>query len=80
MNFANSITILENFSVKDIVNIEYCESNENVCHDQEGVTDDFFYFYSCFIIDSHVKFSLDEMTKDILRILNVVLTQLYPNS
>jgi len=40
----------------------------------------FFYFYLCFITDSHVKFSLDEMTIDVLRIVTVAPTQLHSNS
>jgi len=39
-----------------------------------------FFFYSCLIIDIHVRFPLNEFTTDVLRALNVMSTQLHPNS
>jgi len=53
VNFAKSATILDNYRADDIVNIECCESNKNVCHGREGFSDDFFYFYSHVITNSH---------------------------
>jgi len=80
LNFASSITILLNYEVDDVVNIKCCKPNENVCHGREGSKDDFFYFYSHVIVDSHVTFPLDGMIMDLLQILNVAPTQLHPNS
>lgn len=79
-SFANSVTILEISSADDIVNVKCCDFNENVSHGRKGSFDDFFYYYACFITDSHVKFPLDDVMMDVIQILNVVSTQLHPNN
>lgn len=33
LNFARSAVILKNYETNVVVNIKYCEPNENVCHD-----------------------------------------------
>jgi len=59
---------------------ERCTPMDNVCHGREGHDHDFFYIYPCLFIDSHLRLSFDDFTMGVLRTLNVVPTQLHPNS
>jgi len=76
--FVDSITLIEGDIIDGIIFI--ISSIENVCHVWEGYRSDFFYMYFTLIIDFHVRFPFDELTTWVLRILNVALTQLHPNS
>ena len=80
VDFANVTSMLESSTDDDIVNIECRKRNENVCHGQKGIDEDFFYFYTCLFTNAHVKLPFDEMTMQVLRVLNVAPNQLHPNS
>ncbi|QCE15234.1 hypothetical protein DEO72_LG11g2243 [Vigna unguiculata] len=64
----------------DIVSLERVSAIDRVCHGQEGATEKFFYMYMCHFSQLHVRLPLDDFTMGILRALNVVPTQLHPNS
>jgi len=44
VDFANVANILESSCDDEIVNIDFCEAKENVCHGQEDSEEEFFYF------------------------------------
>ena len=45
VEFANVASILESSTNGEIVNIDFCEANENVCHDREGSEKVFFFYF-----------------------------------
>ena len=53
---------------------------ERVCHGQERAADKFFYMYMCHFSQLHVRLRLDDFAMGMLRLLNVVPTQLHLNS
>jgi len=57
-----------------------CREFETVCLGRGRERKYFFYFYSCLISDIHVPFPFDTFTMEVLHILNVVPSQLHPNS
>ena len=65
---------------RGIVSLERVSAIEHVCHSQEGATEKFFYMYMCHFSQLHVRLPLDDFTTGVLRELNVVPTQLHPNS
>jgi len=65
---------------KGVVAIKKCSVIANVCHGQEGHESDFFYMYGCLFTDSHVRLHFHEFTMGVLSVLNLVSTQLHPNS
>jgi len=50
------------------------------CHGREGHSHDFFYMYATLMTDLHVCVPFDDFTMGVLRVLNVVPSQLHPNS
>jgi len=60
--------------------MEKCSVSDRVCYGREEGEPDFFFMYSAFFTDVHVRLPLDEFTMGVLRILNVAPTQLHPNS
>ena len=60
--------------------VERCTSIDSVCHGREGHDQDIFYIYPCMFTDSNFCLPFDEFTMGVLRTLNVVPTQLHPNS
>jgi len=62
------------------VSLERVSVVECVCHGQEGVADKFFYMYVCHFFQLHVRLPLDDFAIGVLRLLNVVPTQLHLNS
>jgi len=59
-----------------ILSLRRCREYEIVFLGRGRETKDFFYFYSCLILDIHV----DNFTMEVLRVLNVTPTQLHLNS
>jgi len=51
-----------------------------VSHDQEGDTEEFFYVYMCHFSQLYIRLPFDDFTMGVLRLQNVALTQLHPNS
>lgn len=78
--FMKSIWLLKPNTVDDIIAINYCSSADNVCHGWSEPEAPFFFAYSYFFTDLHLSFSLNEFTMGVLRVVNVVLNQLHPNS
>jgi len=62
------------------VSMEKCSTSDRVCYGREEGESDFFFMYSAFFTDVHVRLPLDEFTMGVLRILHVAPTQLHPNS
>lgn len=46
----------------ELVNINCCETNENVCYGGEVFHEDFFYFYISLFNDFYVKLLFDHIT------------------
>ena len=65
---------------RGFVSTEKCSVNDRVCFGREDSEFDFFFMYSSFFTDVHVRLPLDEFTIGVLPILNVAPTQLHPNS
>jgi len=65
---------------RDIIAPERVTAVECVCHGREGAAEEFFYMYMCHFSQLHIRLSFDEFTMGVLRLLNVSLTQLHPNS
>ena len=63
-----------------MIAVDSCIFSERVCHSRENGPQDFFYVYTCLFTYLHITFSFDEFTMGVLRIPNVALTQLHPNS
>jgi len=57
-----------------------CGSAERVCMGRPDAGPPFFYMYICFFSNLHVSLSFDEFTMDVLQVLNVVSTQVHPNT
>jgi len=64
----------------DFVSMGKCSTSDRVCYGREEGESDFFFMYSAFFTDVHVRLLLDEFTMRVLPILNVAPTQLHPNS
>ena len=65
---------------RGIMSLEWVSVVERVCHGQEGAADKFFYMYMCHFSQLHVRLPLDGFAMGVLHQLNVVPTQLHPNS
>ena len=65
---------------RGIVSLERVSVVERICHGQEGADDKFFYMYMCHFSQLHFRLPLDDFTMGVLCQLNVVPTQLHPNS
>jgi len=61
------------------MSIQRVSGVKSVCHGREGAEEDFFYMYASMFVKLHVCLPLDEFSMGVLRILNVVPTQLHPN-
>jgi len=60
--------------------VDICGMIDGVCHGRENAPRDFFFVYSTFFSHFYISFPFDDFTMSVLRILNVALTQLHPNS
>lgn len=63
-----------------IVNLRICKGNERVCHGWEDFKLDFFFVYACFFTDLFMRISFDDFQTGVLRVLNIVPTQLHSNT
>lgn len=71
----NSIPILKRGVQRDIVALERVSAIG-----QEEASEKIFYMYMCHFSQLYVRLSFDDFTMEVLRLLNVALTQLHPNS
>jgi len=60
--------------------VDVCGVIDRVCHGRKNAPHDFFFVCSTFFSHLHITFLFDDFTMRVLRILNVALTQLHPNS
>jgi len=72
--------IIANTVDERIVSVEQVSKGDSVCHGHEGHSHDFFYMYATLVTDLHVCVPFDDFTMGVLRVLNVALSQLHPNS
>jgi len=79
-SFAESVNVLEEDIEDNVISFRACKENENVCHGQEGMKEDFFYVYACLFKDLHIRLPFDAFIAGVLTELNVAPTQLHPNS
>ena len=59
---------------------DICGYADRVCHGRENAPQYFFFVYNTFFSNLHITLPFDDFTMGVLRILNVALTQLHPNS
>jgi len=64
--FNKSVSMLDASVEEDIILIDSVSAIDNVCHDWEGFSDEFFFMYVCLIIDIHIRFPFDELTMGVL--------------
>jgi len=76
--FAESVDILLEGVPDGALSLRRCREYETVCMGRGRESKDFLLFLV--ISDMHVRFPFDEFTMEVLRVLNVAPTQLYPNS
>jgi len=79
-SWLSSVYLFERGADLSVVSIERVSGVETVCHEHEGLEDDFFYMYACMFMKLHVRLSFDEFTIGVLRMLNVAPTQLHLNN
>jgi len=79
-SWLNCTPIFEKGVQRDIIAPERVTTVECACHGREGAAKEFFYMYICHFSQLHIRLPFDEFTMGVLRLLNVALTQLHPNS
>ena len=79
-DFVESFDIVLKGMLNGAFALRRCREFETICLGRGEEAKDFFYFYSCLISNIHVRFTFDEFTMEVLRVLNVAPTQLHPNS
>jgi len=78
--FTKSVDIILEGLTDYALALRRCREYETICLGRGKEPIDFFYFNSCLISDIHIRFPFGEFTMEVLRILNVVPTQLHSNS
>jgi len=78
--FLYKVTFLKLDSPSDALMADICGYTDRVCHRRENAPHDFFFIYNTFFSYLHITLPFDEFTLGVIQILNVVSTQLHPNS
>jgi len=76
--FLGSVNMLSR-AVDGELTLECCMAIDNVCHGREGHNTDFFFMYTCFFTDSHIRVPFYKFTMSVLCTLNMTPTELHPN-
>jgi len=79
-SYLTSVPMLVDSIVEDGFTLKHCTTIDNVCYGREDHIIDFIFMYACLFTNSHVQIPSCEFTMGVLRTLNVMLTQLHPNS
>jgi len=79
-DFVDSVDIMLEGVPSGVFALRRCREFETVYLGRGEGRKGFFYFYSCLFSDIHVRFPLGVFTMEVLLVLNVVPTQLHPNS
>ena len=79
-SFLDSVDILDDSLPDHAFSVRRCLPSDRVFHGQGSSDLDFFFLYSKVVKDSQLCLPLDEFSIGVLRALNVVPTQLHPNS
>jgi len=74
------VPVFEKGTSPDIVSLERVNVVEFVYHYQEAAEEGFFYMYMCHFSQLYVQLSFDDFTMGVLRLLNMVPTQLHLNN
>ena len=78
--FISKVSFIKLDAPSDALMADICGYSDRVCHGRENVPHDLFFVYNTFFHDLHITLPFDDFTVGVLRILNVALTQLHPNS
>jgi len=70
-DFVDSFDIVLEGVSNGVFAFHRCREFETICLDRGRKAKDFFYFYSCLILDIYVHFPFDEFTMEVLCVLNV---------